>query len=98
MSLDNRKKEILKSIVNEYVNSAEPVSSGQLLNKYPIKLSSATIRNEMSELEKMGYLEKPYSSSGRVPSSLGYQYIVEELVKEEIDGVLEEKDILKIRR
>ena len=48
MTLDERKKEILKSIVNEYVNSAEPVSSGVLIEKYPLKLSSATIRNEMS--------------------------------------------------
>lgn len=99
MTLDERKKEILKSIVNEYVNSAEPVSSGVLIEKYPLKLSSATIRNEMSELERLGYLEKPYSSSGRVPSNLGYRYFVDDLinVEESEEEVLDLEDILKIK-
>lgn len=99
MELDNRKKEILKSIINEYVTSAEPVSSGNIIKKYPINLSSATIRNEMVELEKLGYIEKPYLSSGRIPSNLGYRYFVNELIKEEIseEGILDLEDILKIR-
>lgn len=99
MSLDDRKKELLKSIINEYVKNPEPVSSGNIIKKYPIKLSSATIRNEMAELERLGYLEKPYLSSGRIPSNLGYRYFVDELIKEEIseEGILDLEDILKIR-
>lgn len=56
--MDNRKKKILQAIVEEYINTAEPVSSGSLVNKYGLDLSSATIRNEMSDLEKVGYIEK----------------------------------------
>lgn len=94
MELDGRKKKILKTIINEYVDTAEPVSSGSLIKKYPVNLSSATIRNEMLELEKLGYLKKPYSSSGRVPSELGYRYYVEKLISDDRLGV---EDIAKIK-
>lgn len=94
MELDGRKKKILKTIINEYVDTAEPVSSGSLIKKYPVNLSSATIRNEMLELEKLGYLKKPYSSSGRVPSELGYRYYVEKLIS---DDRLSVEDIAKIK-
>ena len=66
--LDDRKKRILQAIVDEYVNTAEPVSSGAISKKKGLDFSSATIRNEMSELEKSGYLEKTHTSSGRIPS------------------------------
>lgn len=82
MNIDNRKEIILKAIIEEYIDSAEPVSSAVLISKYPIKFSSATIRNEMAELEKLGLIQKPYSSSGRIPSELGYRYYVDKLVEE----------------
>ena len=81
--LDNRKKRILQAIVDEYINTAEPVSSGSIVNKYGLDFSSATIRNEMAELEKIGYLDKPHTSSGRVPSSKGYRFYVDELINED---------------
>ncbi len=61
--LDERKKKILQAIIDEYINTAEPVSSGVIVQKYRLDCSSATIRNEMVELEKNGYLDKPHTSS-----------------------------------
>ena len=87
--LDERKKRILQAIVDEYINTAEPVSSGAIVQKYNLDCSSATIRNEMVELEKGGYLDKPHTSSGRVPSAQGYRFYVDELLKED-DISLEE--------
>lgn len=81
--IKKRQKDILKAIVEEYVNTALPVSSGEILRKYDMDISSATIRNEMVELEKIGLIEKPYLSSGRVPSEMGYRYYVDNLIKEE---------------
>ena len=81
--LDDRKKRILQAIVDEYVNTAEPVSSGAISKKKGLDFSSATIRNEMSELEKRGYLEKTHTSSGRIPSVKGYRLYVDELLKED---------------
>lgn len=81
--LDDRKKRILQAIVDEYVNTAEPVSSGAISKKRGLDFSSATIRNEMSELEKSGYLEKTHTSSGRIPSVKGYRLYVDELLKED---------------
>lgn len=81
--INNRKKKILQAIVDEYVDTAEPVSSGAIVKKYGIDYSSATIRNEMSELEKEGYLDKVHTSSGRVPSAKGYRLYVDELLKDE---------------
>lgn len=82
MDIDERKEIILKAIIEEYIDSAEPVSSAVLISKYPIHLSSATIRNEMAELEKIGLLKKPHTSAGRIPSELGYRYYVDKLVEE----------------
>ena len=81
--LDDRKKQILQAIIEEYINTAEPVSSGALVQKYNLDYSSATIRNEMADLEKSGYLDKPHTSAGRVPSAEGYRYYVNELLKED---------------
>ena len=80
--MDNRKKRILQAIVEEYINTAEPVSSGSIVKKYGLELSSATIRNEMADLEKVGYLQKPHTSSGRIPSSRGYRLYVDELLND----------------
>ena len=81
--LDNRKKRILQAIVDEYINTAEPVSSGSIVNKYGLDFSSATIRNDMAELEKVGFLDKPHTSSGRIPSAKGYRFYVDELIKDD---------------
>ena len=83
MKLDERKKKILGAIVDEYISTAEPVSSSSLLEKEYLDCSSATIRNEMAELEKIGFLEKTHTSSGRVPSQKGYRYYVDELLRED---------------
>jgi len=79
--LDNRKKKILQAIVEEYIDTAEPVSSGNLVEE--LNCSSATIRNEMAELEKIGLLEKPHTSAGRVPSQKGYRYYIDELLRDD---------------
>lgn len=87
--LDERKRKILKEIVDEYIESAEPVSSAIIVEKYEQDISSATVRNSMAELEKEGYLEKPHTSAGRVPSAKGYRLYVDELLKDD-DISLEE--------
>ena len=81
--LDDRKRKVLQAIVEEYINTAEPVSSNALMNKYDLQCSSATIRNEMAELEKKGLLDKMHTSSGRIPSAKGYRYYVDELLKDD---------------
>ena len=80
--LDDRKKKVLQAIIEEYINTAEPVSSNALTNNYGLNYSSATIRNEMAELEKSGYLDKTHTSSGRIPSEKGYRYYVDELIND----------------
>lgn len=85
MALTQRMVEILKAIVDEFVATAEPVGSKTLVDKYDLPYSSATIRNDMAALETMGYLEKPHTSAGRVPSNKGYQYYCEHLLKKDID-------------
>ena len=82
MELDNRKKRILQAIVNEYIDTVEPVSSGSLIGKYGLDCSSATVRNDMAELEKEGFLEKTHTSSGRIPSTKGYRFYVDKLLSE----------------
>ena len=79
--LDKRKRKILQAIIEEYIETAEPVSSGNLVEE--LNCSSATIRNEMAELEKIGFLEKPHTSAGRVPSQKGYRYYVDELIRDD---------------
>ncbi|MDO4282541.1 MAG: heat-inducible transcriptional repressor HrcA [Clostridia bacterium] len=82
MKLDDRKKKILSSVIEDYIVSAEPVGSKTLVDKYHLKYSSATIRNDMKLLEEEGYLEQPHVSAGRIPSTKGYRYYVDNLMKE----------------
>ena len=82
MKLDDRKKKILSSVVEYYIISAEPVGSKTLMEKYNLEYSSATIRNDMKLLEEGGYLEQPHVSAGRIPSTKGYRYYVDNLMKE----------------
>ena len=92
--LDNRKKRILQAIVEEYIETAEPVSSKNLVDE--LDCSSATIRNEMAELEHIGFLEKTHTSSGRVPSQKGYRYYVDQLVRDD-KLTKQEMEIIKQR-
>ena len=66
--LSERKQKILKAVVDEYITSAAPISSGEIKSKHFDEISSATIRNELSALEEMGYLIQPHTSAGRIPS------------------------------
>lgn len=91
--LDERKKKVLQAIVEEYINTAEPVSSNALTQSHGLECSSATIRNEMSELEKSGFLDKTHTSSGRIPSEKGYRYYVDELLNDNDISVEEVKYI-----
>ena len=81
--LDERKKKVLQAIVEEYINTAEPVSSGSITKGHGLDYSSATIRNDMAQLESIGFLDNPHTSAGRVPSAEGYRYYVNELLKED---------------
>ena len=90
--MDDRQKELLKEIVECYINTVKPVGSKGLCKKF--KLSSATIRNEMVVLESLGYIEKNHVSSGSVPSEKGYKYYVENLMKpKELNG----EEMLKLQ-
>lgn len=80
--LDDRKKKILKAVVEEYVATAEPVGSKSIADLFGQTFSSATIRNEMAEMEERGYLEKPHTSSGRIPSHKGYRLYVNDLMND----------------
>ncbi len=79
--LDDRKLRILQAIIDDYINTAEPVGSRTIAKKHELGLSSATIRNEMADLEEMGFLEQPHTSAGRVPSDKGYRLYVDQLMK-----------------
>ena len=78
--LDQRKQRVLKAVIDDYIESAEPVGSRTLARKYNLGVSPATIRNEMADLEMLGYLEHLHTSSGRVPSSKGYRFYVDGLI------------------
>ena len=93
MELTERKKRILKSIVDEYIRSGEPVGSKYITGNIPDSLSSATVRNEMSELADMGYLDQPHSSAGRVPTTKGIRTYIEALM-EDYKLSLEELSVL----
>ena len=80
--LSERKKTILKAVVEAHIEGGEPVGSKYVVQNGLLTCSSATIRNEMAELEQMGYLEQPHTSAGRVPSELGYRFYVDMLVNQ----------------
>ena len=81
MEMDERKIKILQAIVTDYINNGEPVGSRTIAKKYDLGISSATIRNEMSDLEEMGYIEQLHTSSGRKPSDKGYRLYVDRLMQ-----------------
>lgn len=82
MELDKRRSEVLKEIVKEYIETGEPVSSERVAKAVNFSVSPATVRNYMAELSEMGYLTQLHASSGRIPTSKGFRYFVEESLKE----------------
>ena len=81
MELTDRKKKILKVVIEDYIRTAEPVGSKTIVARLGTKVSSATIRNELADLTEMGYLEQPHTSAGRIPSPRGYRLYVNELME-----------------
>lgn len=83
MELTDRKKKILKVVIEDYIRTAEPVGSKAIASEMGGKVSSATIRNELADLVELGYLEQPHTSAGRVPSPKGYRLYVNELMEQQ---------------
>ncbi|MBE0466145.1 MAG: heat-inducible transcription repressor HrcA [Candidatus Desulforudis sp.] len=94
MTVDERKKRILWAVIQDYISTAEPVGSRTVARKYNLGISPATIRNEMADLDELGYLEQPYTSAGRIPSQQGYRYYVDHLMQPETP-VEEEKQLIR---
>ena len=99
--MNTRQQKILTSTIEEYTNTAIPVSSDVLVKKYQIKASPATIRNDMVKLEKDGFLYQPHISAGRIPTDEGYRYFVEEIMKDRELTITEQKklqaELLKLK-
>lgn len=94
MELDERKRKILKAIIQTYLETGEPVGSRTISKYTDLNLSSATIRNEMSDLEEMGYILQPHTSAGRIPSDNGYRLYVDELMKEKEQEIADIKNMV----
>ena len=94
MELDDRKITILKAIIKTYLETGEPVGSRTISKYSDLKLSSATIRNEMSDLEEMGYIIQPHTSAGRIPSDKGYRFYVDQIMQEKDNEVTEVKQMM----
>lgn len=94
MFMDDRKRRILQAIIDDYIDTAEPIGSRTIARKHELGLSSATIRNEMADLEDMGYLAQPHTSSGRIPSDKGYRLYVDHLMQVR-DLSLDEIEIIR---
>ncbi len=94
MELDDRKVTILKAIIKTYLETGEPVGSRTISKYTDLKLSSATIRNEMSDLEEMGYIQQPHTSAGRIPSDQGYRFYVDQIMQEKEQEVTEVKELM----
>ena len=94
MQMDDRKWTILQAIIKTYLETGEPVGS-RTISKYPdLNLSSATIRNEMSDLEEMGYILQPHTSAGRIPSDAGYRFYVDRMMEDKDREVTEMKELM----
>ena len=94
MELDERKQKILQAIIRNYMETGEPVGSRTISKYSDLNLSSATIRNEMSDLEEMGYIVQPHTSAGRIPSDKGYRLYVDHILEEKNHEVQELKDLM----
>lgn len=98
MELDERKKRILQAVIRNYLETGEPVGSRTISKYTDLNLSSATIRNEMADLEEMGYIFQPHTSAGRIPSDKGYRLYVDTMMEEKEREVVEMKEILVERQ
>ncbi|MBL8047228.1 MAG: heat-inducible transcription repressor HrcA [Chthonomonas sp.] len=96
--LSPRKKMILGAVVVEYIDSTEPVASETVLNKYNLNVSSATVRNEFADLSELGYLAKPHTSAGRIPSDRGYRYFVDFMRQPQDVGADDHAKMRKVTR
>lgn len=94
MELDARKEKILKAIIQTYLETGEPVGSRTISKYSDLKLSSATIRNEMSDLEEMGYIIQPHTSAGRIPSDKGYRFYVDQIIRDKENEVNEMQELM----
>ncbi|HEX2576849.1 MAG TPA: hypothetical protein VHK88_10915, partial [Aquihabitans sp.] len=83
--LDERKASILRAVVEEYIQTAQPVGSSHVVDAPGVSVSSATVRNEMAALETDGYLAQPHTSAGRVPTEKGYRYFVDAMAQPSLD-------------
>ena len=92
--LTDRKKRILKAIIRTYMETGEPVGSRTISKDKDLNVSSATIRNEMSDLTEMGYIVQPHTSAGRIPSDKGYRLYVDELMREKEDEIEELRNLM----
>lgn len=90
LDLSERQRALLRMVVEEFVASAEPISSSHLTKKFRLNVSAATIRNEMAHLIRQGYLDQPHISAGRIPTSMGYRFYIQNLMTEESLPVLKE--------
>jgi len=90
MDISTRQTELLKAIIQEYIKSTAPVGSQALVEKYSLKVSPATVRNEMADLIEKGFLEMRHTSSGRVPTTIGFRYYVDSLLHEVELPILQE--------
>lgn len=95
MELGDRKRKILQAIIEDYIENAEPIGSRTIAKNIDMGLSSATVRNEMADLEDMGYLISPHTSAGRVPTDMGYRFYVNELMGRYDTAMA---DVIKLRR
>lgn len=93
MMISERQLKILEAIISDFINTSQPVGSRTISKKYPLGISSATIRNEMADLEDLGYLMQPHTSSGRIPSDLAYRLYVDAMLNEKSIGADEKKTI-----
>ena len=94
MELDERKVKILDAVIRNYLATGEPVGSRTISKYTDLNLSSATIRNEMADLEELGYIVQPHTSAGRIPSDKGYRFYVDHLMQEKDREVKEMKDFV----
>ena len=98
MELDERKKKILQAVIRNYLETGAPVGSRTISKYTDLNLSSATIRNEMADLEEMGYILQPHTSAGRIPSDKGYRFYVDAMMEEKEREVVEMKEVLVERQ
>lgn len=98
MEMDERKKKILQAVIRNYLETGEPVGSRTISKYTDLNLSSATIRNEMADLEEMGYILQPHTSAGRIPSDKGYRFYVDTMMEEKEREVVEMKEMLVERQ